>query len=56
MNEELLTVDELAKVLRIHQVSLRRLVAQGKVPVIRVGGALRFDRHEVLQALSTAVA
>ncbi len=48
MTDALLTVDEMSAVLKIHPVSLRRFVAQGTVPVLRVGGALRFDRQTVL--------
>jgi excisionase family DNA binding protein len=44
----LLTVDEMAAVLRIHPVSLRRFVADGSVPVVRVGGSLRFQKDVVI--------
>jgi excisionase family DNA binding protein len=52
MTDELLTVDEMAAVLRVHPVTLRRFVAQGKVPVIRVGGSLRFQKDAVIEHLA----
>ena len=55
-DEKLLTLDEMAVVLRIHPVSLRRFVAAGTVPVLRVGGVLRFVPSEVLDALRASVA
>jgi excisionase family DNA binding protein len=48
MADELLTVDEMAAVLKIHPVSLRRFVASRNVPVVRVGGSLRFQKDVVI--------
>lgn len=41
---ELLTVDEVAKMLRISSVSVRRYVAAGKLPAVRVGRSVRIDQ------------
>lgn len=49
MTDELLTVDEAARRLKIHPVTLRRLVAEGKVPVIRIGSSLRFREDMVIE-------
>ncbi len=48
MADALLTCAEMCQVLKIHEVTLRRYVAEGRVPVLRVGGVLRFDRDAVL--------
>jgi excisionase family DNA binding protein len=48
VTDELLTVDEMSAVLKIHPVSLRRFVAAGSVPVVRVGGSLRFQKDVVI--------
>lgn len=47
----LMTVNELADVLRIHHVSVRRFVADGTLPAIRIGGAIRFSLPDVMAAL-----
>lgn len=49
MMEELLTLREAAKKLRVAEVTLYRLARQGRVPAIKVGGAWRF-KPEVLDA------
>lgn len=45
--EETLTVEELAKILKISRVTLRRWVVQKKIPFGRAGRQIRFDRKEV---------
>jgi excisionase family DNA binding protein len=47
--EELLTLREAAKKLRVAEVTLYRLARQGKLPAIKVGGGWRF-KPEVLEA------
>jgi excisionase family DNA binding protein len=47
----LLTVAELAEALSMHPVSVRRMVADGRLPVLRVGRALRFDWSSVINAM-----
>lgn len=37
MNDELLTVDEVAKLLRVHKSHVFRLMKEGEIPVIRRG-------------------
>jgi excisionase family DNA binding protein len=39
----LLTVEELAKIVRLHPKSLYRLVEKGKLPCIRIGRSIRFS-------------
>ena len=47
--EELLTLREAAKKLRVSEVTLYRLARQGKIPAVKVGGGWRF-KPEVLDA------
>jgi excisionase family DNA binding protein len=46
---ELLTIDEAAKMLRISSVSVRRYVAAGRLPAVRVGRSVRIDKDAVEQ-------
>ena len=46
-----LTYKDLAEYLQIHKATLRRYVKQGKLPVIRLGGAVRFDKEAIDEAL-----
>lgn len=47
--EELLTLREAAKKLRVAEVTLYRLARQGRLPAVKVGGGWRF-KPEVLEA------
>ena len=40
-DDELLTLDEVALVFRVHLNTVRRQVAQGKLPVVRFGTRVR---------------
>jgi excisionase family DNA binding protein len=51
---ELLTVDEAAKMLRISSVSVRRYVAAGRLPAVRVGRSVRIDQAAV-ERLATPI-
>ncbi|HEX5690081.1 MAG TPA: helix-turn-helix domain-containing protein [Roseiflexaceae bacterium] len=44
----LLTIDELPSHLRGSPSTVRRLVKDGAQPAYRIGGRLRFKRHEVM--------
>jgi excisionase family DNA binding protein len=37
MNDELLTIDEVAKVLKVHESYMYRLMKEGELPVVRRG-------------------
>ena len=39
----MLTVDQVAEVLRVHKSTIYRLVKRGKLPAFRVGSDWRFD-------------
>ena len=40
--EEFLTVEEVAKALKLHPYTVRRLCREGKIPCFRFGGQWRF--------------
>lgn len=53
-SSELLTVQEMARALRVNPQTLYRLVRQGLVPAVRIGKkTLRFDPAEVRATLET---
>ena len=41
------TVEEVAKALKLHPYTVRRLVREGKIPAFKVGGQWRFDLKEI---------
>jgi excisionase family DNA binding protein len=47
MNDEILTVREVAKLLKINEKTAYKLAASGKIPGFKVGGSWRFERHEI---------
>lgn len=49
MNQEVMTVSEVAAYLRIKEKTAYRLVAEGKLPGFKVGGSWRFMREEIEQ-------
>jgi len=48
---QLMTVPDVAERCNISAVTVRRLVRNGALPYIRVGGQLRFDRDQLEQWL-----
>lgn len=47
-----LNVNELAKELRLHPQTIRRMVQDGEIPALRAGLQFRFDLAAVLAALA----
>ena len=45
--KEVVTVEELAKYLRIHPYTVRRLARAGKLPGFKIGGQWRFKKEEI---------
>jgi len=45
--QKILTITEVAERLRMHPVSVYRLVKEAKLPVFRIGRLLRFDADQV---------
>ena len=44
---ETLTVSELARYLKFHEYTVRRLARDGKIPSFKAGGQWRFDVKEI---------
>ena len=44
---ETFTVEELAKYLKLHEFTVRRLAREGKIPSFKAGGQWRFDLKEI---------
>jgi excisionase family DNA binding protein len=44
---ETFTVEELAKYLKLHEYTIRRLARSGKIPSFKAGGQWRFDKFEI---------
>jgi excisionase family DNA binding protein len=51
---KILTITEVAERLRMHAVSVYRLVKEARLPVFRIGRMLRFDADEVEQWMLNA--
>ena len=47
MNNDIMTVKEVAEYLKITEKTTYRLTAEGKIPGFKVGGAWRFRRTEI---------
>ena len=47
MPDEIMTIQEVAAYLKIKEKTAYRLVAEGKIPGFKVGGAWRFRRAEI---------
>ena len=47
MNNEILTIREVAELLKINEKTAYKLAAEGKIPGFKVGGSWRFDRQEI---------
>lgn len=45
--KDVLTADEVAKYLRIHPYTVRRLAREKKLPGFRIGGQWRFNRSQL---------
>jgi hypothetical protein len=44
--------DNLAKIVKMHPTTIRRLALEGKIPCMRIGQAIRFDVESVIKKLS----
>jgi excisionase family DNA binding protein len=49
MSMELLTVQETAQLLRVTPITVRRYIAQGRLPAVRVGRGVRVKKEAVEQ-------
>jgi excisionase family DNA binding protein len=46
-NNDILTISELSRHLRVHPTTIYRLLRQGRIPGFRVGSAWRFNRTAI---------
>lgn len=51
-SERLLTVKEVAERLRLHPITVRRLIASGRLPAVRIGRAVRVREGDVSRIAS----
>lgn len=49
MDNEILTIREVAEYLKLAEKTVYRIVAEGKIPGFKVGGAWRFRKDEILR-------
>jgi excisionase family DNA binding protein len=52
-NDRLLTVAELAFVVHMHPVSVRRLALAGRIPSLKIGRSVRFKLSDVLESMES---
>ncbi len=53
--EELLNVNEAAQMLRIRPSTLRLWRLQGRLPVVKIGGSIRFRRKDLHDFIQSSV-
>ena len=51
MDEEILTIREVADLLKLHPKTVNKFAISGKLPAYRIGRQWRFRKSEVLKAL-----
>ncbi len=44
---ELMTTREIAKYLKLHQITVLKHVSEGKIPAFRIGNVWRFDKESI---------
>ena len=50
-----MTTKEIAKYLRLHEITVGKYAAEGKIPAIRIGRVWRFDKEAVDRWISGEV-
>lgn len=55
MTGEILTIREVAELLKINEKTAYRLASAGKIPGFKVGGSWRFERREIAQWIKRKV-
>ncbi len=56
MADEILTIREVAELLKINEKTAYRLAAEGEIPGFKVGGSWRFERQEIALWIKRKVA
>ncbi len=44
---EIMTTKEIAKYLKLHEITICKYAAEGKIPAIRIGRVWRFDKEAI---------
>ena len=44
---EIMTTKEMAKYLRLHEITISKFAAKGEIPAIRIGRVWRFDKEAI---------
>ena len=55
MADEILTIRELAELLKINEKTAYKLALAGKIPGFKVGGSWRFERQEIAKWIKRKV-
>ncbi|SHJ28575.1 helix-turn-helix transcriptional regulator [Clostridium magnum] len=53
MDKKLLDVKEVAELLGVSTVTVHRMKKEGKIPYIKIGGSLKFDREDIYKWIET---
>jgi excisionase family DNA binding protein len=51
---ELLTIENIAQMCHLHQMTIRRHIKEGKLPAVKVGGRIRVRREDLERFLTPA--
>ena len=49
MNDDIMTIVDIAAYLKINEKTAYRLVSENKIPGFKVGGSWRFNRAEIIE-------
>ena len=50
---EIMTTREVAKYLRLHEITICKLAGEGKIPAVRIGRVWRFDKETIDKWISS---
>jgi len=50
---EIMTTQEVAKYLKLHEITICKLVKEGKIPGVRIGRVWRFDKETIDKWISS---
>ncbi len=51
---QIMTTKEVAKYLKLHEITICKYAAEGKIPAIRIGRVWRFDKEAIDRWISSA--
>jgi excisionase family DNA binding protein len=55
MDQEIMTVEDIAKYLRLTKITVYKLLKEGKIPGYRIGGSWRVNKKELLEMIGKEV-